>query len=198
MAARTRPLNVLFAALAGVGAFYGAVQVSGRLSGAADAHDAIVEPVVRAPRVVATAAPVVAAASAAARAQLEPGFVLGNRERAIPGRDGDAFANLQWLPPARPAPAPVVVAAPPPPAPAAPAPAPVAPPMPFAFVGMLEKGALKPQAFLSKGDALLVVAAGDLLENKTYRVDSLTPQELVMTYLPLNIKQSINVTGGTK
>lgn len=70
--------------------------------------------------------------------------------------------------------------------------------MPFTFVGLLEKGAGKPQAFLAKGDALLVVAAGDLLENRSYRIDSLTPQEVVMTYLPLNIRQTINVSGGSK
>ncbi len=119
------------------------------------------------------------------------------RSRSFDGARGDAFAVLHWLSPAPPAPAPVprpaVIETPPPP-PAAP----TAPPMPFVFVGMLEKGLARPQAFLAKGDTLLVVAAGDLLDNKTYRIESLTPQEVVMTYLPLDTRQTLPVTGGTQ
>lgn len=62
----------------------------------------------------------------------------------------------------------------------------------------MEQGAAKPQAFLSKGDVLLVVAAGDLLDNNTYRVDTLTPQKIVITYLPLNTPQTLNILGTTK
>jgi hypothetical protein len=82
----------------------------------------------------------------------------------------------------------------PPPKPAAP----VAPPLPFSFVGMVEQGAQKPQAFLSKGDSLFIVAVGDLLENNTYRVDSLDAGKVVLTYMPLSIQQSIDVSGGSK
>ncbi len=70
--------------------------------------------------------------------------------------------------------------------------------MPFTFVGMLERGATKPSAFLAKGEALLVVSAGDTLDNNTYRVDTLTPNEIVMTYLPMNIQQTLRVPGGSK
>ena len=76
--------------------------------------------------------------------------------------------------------------------------APVTPPLPFTFVGMLERGAAKPQAFLAKGEALMVVSAQDTLDNNTYRVDSLNANEVVMTYLPLNIQQTLSVTGGSK
>jgi hypothetical protein len=69
---------------------------------------------------------------------------------------------------------------------------------PFTFVGMLEQGASKPSAFLSHGDALLVVSAGDLIENKSYRVDSLTPNEVVLTQLATNQQHTINVTWGAK
>jgi hypothetical protein len=74
----------------------------------------------------------------------------------------------------------------------------VAPPMPFTFVGMLESGTAKPSAFLAKGEALLVVSAGDVLDNNTYRVDRLSASEIVMTYLPLNIQQTLSVPGATK
>ena len=53
-------------------------------------------------------------------------------------------------------------------------------------------------AFLAKGEALLVVSAGDTLDNNTYRVDILNPNEIVMTYLPMNIQQTLRVPGGTK
>ena len=65
-------------------------------------------------------------------------------------------------------------------------------------MGMLERGAAKPQAFLAKGDTLIVVSAQDMLDNNTYRVDSLNANEVVMTYLPLNIQQTLNVAGATK
>jgi hypothetical protein len=80
----------------------------------------------------------------------------------------------------------------------APPPAPTLPTLPFSFVGMVEQGTGKPQAFLSKGDALLVVSAGDLIENNSYRVDSLSPTALVLTYLPMGKQQTINVSGGSK
>ena len=77
-------------------------------------------------------------------------------------------------------------------------PAPVAPPLPFTFVGIVEQGAGKPQAFLSKGDALLIVTAGDQIENNTYRVDSLSPSAVVLTYLPMGQQQTLKVSGGSK
>jgi Tfp pilus assembly protein PilP len=70
--------------------------------------------------------------------------------------------------------------------------------MPFTFVGMLENGTAKPSAFLAKGEALLVVSAGDVLDNNTYRIDRLSANEIVMTYLPLNIQQTLSVPGATR
>ena len=63
---------------------------------------------------------------------------------------------------------------------------------------MVESGAGKPQAFLAKGEALFIVAAGDVLDNQSYRVESLNPSQIVMTYVPLNIQQTIDVSRGTK
>lgn len=104
---------------------------------------------------------------------------------------GQAFATLSWLPPAPP----VRVA---PPAPPPPPVVPVAPALPFTFVGLLEQGASRQQAFLAKGDLLLVVAAGDILDNNTYRVDTLSAEQIVMTYLPLNTVQTLNIPGTSK
>ncbi|HOZ62763.1 MAG TPA: hypothetical protein PK497_00060 [Burkholderiaceae bacterium] len=118
-------------------------------------------------------------------------LALPQRSRVAPDSKGEAFAKLSWLPPPPP---PRIAPPPPPPAPVIP----VAPPLPFTFVGLIERGSAKPQAFLSKGDVLLVVAAGDLLDNNTYRVDTLGPQQIVITYLPLNTLQTLNILGTTK
>jgi hypothetical protein len=138
-------------------------------------------------------APVSAQPQAAASAPAPAGASIPApaASRALPSADGQAFARLKWLAPPPPPPAPTPAPAP---APAAP----TAPPLPFSFVGMVENGMGKPQAFLSKGDALLVVSAGELLENNTYRVDSFDANQVVITYLPLAIKQTIDVSGGAK
>lgn len=121
---------------------------------------------------------------------------LADRARSIPRSKGNPFANLNWLPTPPPAPPPPALPPPPPPAPAKPAP-PVTPPLPFTFVGMLERRTAKPAAFLSRGEALLVVSAGDMLDNNTYRVDSLNANEIVMTYMPMNVQQTLIVAGRT-
>lgn len=201
--ARLSPSTKLLCATA---AGLGALLVAARVADDPADPDAIVQPVLRrpdAPPVPLAASmpmPTVAAAAAAgastpasAPAPLAP--ALAERERTIPRSDGDAFGSLSWLPPPPPPPP-----APPPPPPVVPAapPPPTAPPLPFAFVGMVEQGTGKPQAFLSKGESLLVVAAGDLIENNTYRVDSLSASSVVLTYLPLGKQQTISVTGGSK
>ena len=116
---------------------------------------------------------------------------IPERERAAANADGNAFAVLSWLPP--PPPPPVVVHRPPPPPPA-----PVAPPLPFTFVGLMESGGPRPQAFLSKGETLLIVGAGDVIDNNTYRVDTLGAQKIEITYLPLNTAQTLNIQGAIK
>jgi hypothetical protein len=69
--------------------------------------------------------------------------------------------------------------------------------LPFVFVGMVERGADRPQAYLAKGEVLLVVSVGDFIENHTYRVDALAATGVVLTYLPLDKQQTVNVPGGT-
>lgn len=104
---------------------------------------------------------------------------------------GDPFATTSFAPPPPPPPPPAAVVPPPPPPP------PKAPPLPFAFVGLVEQGAGRPQAFLARGDALFIVAAGDVIEEK-YRVESLSPASVVMTYLPLTERQVLSASGSSQ
>jgi len=126
----------------------------------------------------------------AARAK-NPAVVLTapNRTEVPVQAAADPFVAVSFVPP--PPPPPPVVAAPPPPPP----PPPKAPPLPFSFVGLLEKGGPKPAAFLARGDALLVVSAGDVIDND-YRIESLSNREIVVIYLPLNERQTLIATGG--
>jgi hypothetical protein len=62
---------------------------------------------------------------------------------------------------------------------------------------MIEQNTDRPTAFLAKGEALHVVKVGDIVDG-LYRVDSLSPTQVVVTYLPLNQRQSLNVDGGQK
>ncbi len=66
--------------------------------------------------------------------------------------------------------------------------------MPFSFMGRYEEGTTR-IIMLVKGDRIYTVSEGDVIDN-TYRVERLTGGQLELTYLPLNIKQSISA-GGT-
>jgi hypothetical protein len=182
-------LRLLFIACAGVGTFYATSQWA---MGKRDEQASVDELVVlAAPRAAATAA------STGHRPEappVEPDLFPGSAERAksIPDSKGDPFAHLSWLPPPPPPPLPPPPASPPRPA------APVTPPLPFTFVGMIERGEEAPAAFLAKGDLLRGVSEGDLLDSKTYRVEALNAKEIVMTYLPMNIRQTLSVSGSSK
>lgn len=136
--------------------------------------------------VVATRRPAANAAASVARAPA-PAAPLAVRPEIPLAAATDPFMAASFVPP--PPPAPVVIAPPPPPPPA-----PKAPPLPFTFVGLLEAGAGKPAAFLARGEALLVVSEGETVESD-YRVESLSPTEVVLTYLPLRERQKLIVTG---
>lgn len=125
--------------------------------------------------------------------QRDPSLAAPQRLHVVPAAGGDAFAPVSWLPPPPKAPPPAAL---PPPPPAA---APTAPPLPFSFVGLLEQGPGRgqPKAFLARGDTLLVVAAGDTLESN-YSVDSITAEQITLTYLPLKTRQTLSVTGGAR
>ena len=186
-----KPLRMLFIACAGIGTFYVSAQwARGQRDGA---DDTVAQALPTAP--ASTTRTVPGKALPASAPEQPIAIRPGERVHSIPASRGDPFATLSWLrpPPPPPPPPPAPEPAPPPPPPK-----PVAPPLPFTFVGMLERGAAKPQAFLAKGDTLIVVSAQDMLDNNTYRVDSLSANEVVMTYLPLNIQQVLNVAGANK
>jgi hypothetical protein len=73
----------------------------------------------------------------------------------------------------------------------APAPPPQAPPLPFAYLGKLAEGN-STTVFLSMGDRNLVVRTGDVIDNN-YRVEEVTEAAVVLTYLPLTVKQTLPI-----
>jgi hypothetical protein len=93
------------------------------------------------------------------------------------------FAGKSWYVPPPPPPAPKPV--PPPP--------PTAPPLPFTYLGRYQE-ADKPVFFLVRANRILTVSVGDVIDN-TYRIDSVAGVKLTLTYLPLNIKQFLDIGG---
>ncbi len=93
---------------------------------------------------------------------------------------GNVFGATSWYVP--PPPPPPVKPPPPPP--------PTAPAMPFTYLGLYDADRGK-VIMLVKGDRVYTVAVGDVIEN-TYRIDRMEHGMVEMTYLPLNIKQSIS------
>jgi hypothetical protein len=95
---------------------------------------------------------------------------------------GNTFSATSWYVPPPPPP-------PPPPRKPEPPPPPSAPPMPFSYFGRYQDGGTQ-IILLLRGERIYTVSEGDVIEN-TYRVGRLTGGQLEMTYLPLDIKQSI-------
>jgi hypothetical protein len=183
--------SVQVLALGGVG--LGAFLAAAHLAGRTQDDTALVAPTPRAARAAsqADARPVATRADLASAPAASAAAVAARIDRtaAIPGETGQPFASTSWLPPPPPPPKPVVVVA-------APPAAPVAPPLPFTFVGLVESGTPKPQAFLARGDELLVVSTGDVLDHGTYRIDSLGPSQIVFIHVPTQTKQIISLAGG--
>ncbi|MFZ6765920.1 hypothetical protein ACO0LM_02460 [Undibacterium sp. Di26W] len=105
-----------------------------------------------------------------------------DRKTLISGdyKASDGFFSAQsWVPP----PPPMVKAPPPPP--------PTAPPIPFRYIGKrIEEGAT--EVYLSYGDKTYIVQEQSVLEG-SYRVDSIKPPVMTLTYLPLNQVQTIQI-----
>lgn len=97
------------------------------------------------------------------------------------------FKAISWYVPPPPPP-------PPKPLPPPPPPPPTAPPMPFSFLGRYEEGG-KQIILLVRSDRIYTVSEGEVIDN-TYRVERLTSGQLELTYLPLNITQTVSA-GGT-
>ncbi|UCF76212.1 MAG: hypothetical protein JSU71_02550 [Betaproteobacteria bacterium] len=100
----------------------------------------------------------------------------------------DAFRHQSWYVPPPP---PKYVPTPPPPPPP-----PMAPPVPFSYVGEAREANGIQKFFLSRGAKLYTVVAGDVVEG-TYRIDGRIGNTLRLTYLPLNIQQSISIGGAS-
>ncbi|HEY0666467.1 MAG TPA: hypothetical protein VGD24_10405 [Gallionella sp.] len=97
---------------------------------------------------------------------------------------GNAFGVTSWY----------VPPPPPPPAPPAPPPVPTAPPLPFTYLGRYEDAPTR-LAILVKGERMYTVAEGDVIED-TYRIERVTPGGVELTYLPLDIRQTLNTGEG--
>ena len=97
---------------------------------------------------------------------------------------GALFSAHSWyVAPPPPPPAPVVHQAPP---------VPTAPPLPFAFMGSYQAEGGGSTYFLTSGDRVYDVKIGDTLNN-TYSVDGVKSGQLLLTYMPLKIQQSLAV-----
>jgi hypothetical protein len=111
-------------------------------------------------------------------------FVLLPREEVkhettFANDDSTLFSNQNWLPPAPPPPKPV----PPPP--------PTAPSMPFTYLGKkMEDGVW--EVYLARGNDIIIVGSQSQID-ASYRVESIVPPILTMTYLPLNQTQKITI-----
>jgi len=108
-------------------------------------------------------------------------MIAALRPRTRSAAPVDAFALQNWNPPPPP----------PPPASTLPPPKPVAPPLPFTVLGKkLEDGTW--EVFLAQQDNTYVVRARDMIGG-TYRIESIAPPTAVVTYLPLNERQTLQI-----
>jgi hypothetical protein len=84
--------------------------------------------------------------------------------------------------------------APPPPKPVAPPPPPPpeAPPLPFVYMGKMREGSKHLVIFLVKGNQVYTVRVGDVIDD-TYKAEGVSGGKLTLTYLPLNIQQTLTV-----
>ncbi len=79
-------------------------------------------------------------------------------------------------------------------------PQPTAPPLPFTAVGSIQGkriGSGQQQVFILHGDSLTVIQKGDTVAGN-YRVDDITLDHVVFTYLPLGQKQSLLLLDNTR
>lgn len=104
------------------------------------------------------------------------------------GGQVDIFAVRTWDPPA-PVPDPATAAASPPPPPEP-------PPLPFRYAGRLEEPGKPPVFFILRGEKVLAVHPGELIDGN-YRVGTIEGGQLHFFYRPMRIRQSIPVGGDT-
>jgi hypothetical protein len=112
-------------------------------------------------------------------------FVPEPRQR-LDGKTPDLFKPASWFVPPPPPPQPKQSLIPPPPPPP-----PQAPPLPFTVMGRYDDG-VKPVYLLTRGDLVVTAAVGDKLDG-SYQLEALQGNSLVINYLPLNQKQTLDV-----
>ena len=188
-ASRARRFALLAAAVALPVGITGWLQDWGRADAKAPARPAAGAAVAAAsPTPVAASAPASAPAPAStpvmreALARLDTRLIEQRSATSAPGPD--AFVVRSWAPPPPP---PVPAPAPPPPPPPPP---PQAPPLPFKYWGKLDESAERTVWYLGRGEQLLVVGTGDVIDD-TYRVDGVEGGNLRFTYLPLGTQQAL-------
>ena len=93
----------------------------------------------------------------------------------------DAFNTTSWYVP----PPPPKYVAPPPP----PVIVPTAPPLPFTYLGRYGDAPAR-VVILCRGDRVYTVAVGEVIDN-LYRVEQASGGKVDLTFLPLNIRQSL-------
>lgn len=69
---------------------------------------------------------------------------------------------------------------------------PAAPSMPFRYMGRIQEEGGRPVVFFTQGSQAYAVSEGEAIDD-TYRLESVLPTQLVLVYLPLKTKQTINV-----
>lgn len=100
----------------------------------------------------------------------------------------DPFAGKSWyVPPPPPPPAKVTVTEPP---------KPTAPPLPFGYMGRMQEEGSAAVVYLTQGTRAYSVKQGDTIDG-TYRVDDISRTQVALTYLPLDIKQTLDIGGAS-
>src|SRR3977135_2004164 len=139
-----------------------------------------------APAVVAAATPGVrtqATASASSVPHDTENALARLAHRVSERKAVEALVHTQtwYVSPPPPPPAPVVVVKPPPP---------TAPPLPFTVMGRYAHPGDRTVYFLTRDDRVFDVHIGDTIHN-IYSVDGAANGQLLLTYKPLNIQQSL-------
>ena len=109
--------------------------------------------------------------------------VAGEEGETFGGADGAAavFQSQNWTPP----PPKMAAVAPPPPSP------PMAPPLPYVYLGKVAADGAW-EVFLSRADKTYIVRAHTVIDG-AYKVVTIAPPVMTLTYLPLNQVQQLNI-----
>lgn len=108
--------------------------------------------------------------------------LIGDGDDGFQQSGAGPFAHQDWTPPPPPPPSSAALAPPPP----------SAPPLPFTFIGKSVGGGAW-EIYLSRGERTYVVRDKGAVLDGTYRVESIAPPVLTLTYLPLNQQQQLNI-----